>query len=233
MLISEDYSTRLLTSEEREGWLNWSLDFFTEDPALQKPYVDITLQLDITETHDQYKKQSISGSFFSFLIWHFMQILKDHLSFRLRQIEGKWYVIDNPPIFVPVAILGQQRFADLLLLNVTQMSYPEFSAYYLQQLSLARNGKAEKITAEIFFLSQFFGNLPNLQFTGLTLHSRHGPITGQSFFYFGKRYFLGEKMFIPFAAKLHHACADPFVLDLFLQDFQRRMELDSSGYERP
>jgi chloramphenicol O-acetyltransferase type A len=98
----------------------------------------------------------------------------------------------------------------------------EFVIQYRQKLDHIRSDRGERTTPEIFLLSCFLGNLPNLQFTGLTLHSQQSEVIGQPFFYFGKRYWQNDQLFIPFAAKLHHACKDPFVLDLLMQDFLKR-----------
>jgi chloramphenicol O-acetyltransferase len=224
MQIPERYQPELLADHHRAGWLDWSLDFFTDQEVLQNPYVDITLQLEVSNAYALYQKQAVKeSSFFAFLVWHFMQTLKNHLSFKLRLVNDTWYIIHNPPIFIPVAIGGHLRFSELVLNNVTLLDYQEFSALYRQELNKARAGQERQATAEDFYFSYSFGNLPNLQFTGLTLHYRQENISGQTMFYFGKRYEQAGKMYIPLAVKLHHACTDPFVLDLFLQDFQQRM----------
>jgi chloramphenicol O-acetyltransferase type A len=111
-----------------------------------------------------------------------------------------------------------------VLNDVVRLDYVQFSSLYRQELDKIRAGQGQRATAESFYFSLFFGNLPNLQFTALTLHYRQEPIAGQSMFYFGKRYQADNKLYIPFASKLHHACTDPFVLDLLLRDFQQRMD---------
>lgn len=224
MPIPAHYQARLLDASELTGWFDWSLDFFTDPHVLQTPYVDITLQLDVTEAYQCYRRQPGDGSFFAFLVWNFMRTLKDHLSFKLRLVDTQWYVIENPPLLIPVAVGGQQRFVELVLDNVSLLDYAEFSTLYQQQLQQARAGNGRRATAEEYYFSHFFGNLPNLQFTGLTLHYRQGDIAGNTFFYFGKRYPIAQRLYIPLAVKLHHACTDPYVLDLLLQDLQRRIE---------
>jgi chloramphenicol O-acetyltransferase len=224
MQIPAHYQAELLASHHREGWLDWSLDFFTDPEILQVPYIDITLQLDVTNAYTLYQQQlNQDGSFFAFLVWHFVQTLKNHFSFKLRLVNGHWYIIHNPPVLIPVAVGGQQRFFELILNDTVQLDYPQFSRLYRQELDKARAGHGELASVESYCFSHFFGNLPNLQFSGLTLHYRQTPILGQTMFYFGKRYELDGKLYIPFAVKLHHACTDPFVLDLLLQDFQQRM----------
>lgn len=52
MIIPEKYQPRLITEAEKEGYLNWSLNFFTNPNILQNPYIDLTLQLDVTLEKD-------------------------------------------------------------------------------------------------------------------------------------------------------------------------------------
>ena len=90
------------------GWLGWSLPFFSE-PVLQNPHSDLTLQLDVCNAFAQYQGRSQEGeqaSFFAFLVWHLAQTLAQHPSFNLRHVQGGWYVLRNPPIFIPVAVGG-------------------------------------------------------------------------------------------------------------------------------
>ncbi len=149
--------------------------------------------------------------------------MKNHLSFKLRKIENSWYVVDNLPVFIPVATYTKSRFANMILYDVTLYSnYEEFSRYYMAQLQISRSDHSISDVRYLHEISQFFGNLPNLQFTSARRSSTIKKIDGQSSFTFGKRYLIGENLFIPLAVKLHHACADPFVFDKLLQDFQRR-----------
>ncbi|MBN3926022.1 CatA-like O-acetyltransferase [Nostoc sp. NMS4] len=223
MIIPIKYQPRLLDDKAKEGYLNWSLDFFTDANVIQVPCIDLTIQLEVTDAYKMYQSNPQEGAtFFSFLIWHLVQTLKNHFSFHLRLIENQWYILDNPPVTIPVAVGGQDRFWEMLLENISQMSYPEFISQYRQKLELIRKGKGQRVEVETFSLSCCFGNLPNLQFTGLTLNWRRDEIIGQPYFYFGKRYWQNNQLFIPFAAQLHHACNDPFVFDLLIQDFQQR-----------
>jgi chloramphenicol O-acetyltransferase type A len=220
MMIPEHFRPELLRSELRKGWREWALDFFTEEDVAQSPYVDITLQLDVTAAYAWYRNQGVEGaSFFAFLLWHLAQTLMRHPDFNLRRVDGEWYQLHNPPIFVPVAVGGSIRFQEMVLEDVYQRDYTDFIAYYADALRRAREGRtSHEETSRYFYLGHLIGNLPTLQFSALTLHWRAG-IAGHTAFYFGKRYWVGEKLTIPFAAKLHHACTDPFTLDLLLQDF--------------
>jgi chloramphenicol O-acetyltransferase type A len=78
---------------------------------LQIPYLDITLQLDVSTAYARYQQQPHQeASFFAFLVWHFVQTIDQHISFKLRVVNGTWYIVHNPPIVIPVAVGGQQRF---------------------------------------------------------------------------------------------------------------------------
>ena len=225
MIIPEKYQPRLLTESEKEGYLNWSLNFFTTTDIMQNPSIDITLQLEVTQAYQIYQKiKDEHSTFFGFLLWHLVQIMPHHFYFQLRFINNDWYVIENPPIFVPVAIGGKKRFSQILLENVAKKTYSDFIKEYRNKLNQVRAGKEEKIEPEIYLLSCFIGNLPSLQFSGITLHWQKNFIEGHPRFYFGKRYWQSDQIFIPFAVKLHHATTDPFVLDLLIQDFQRQFD---------
>ncbi|MDO6387316.1 CatA-like O-acetyltransferase [Uliginosibacterium sp. 31-12] len=217
------WSARPLSSAEREGYLDWALDFFTDETVAQDPFVDITLQLDVTEAHAAYRAQSLAGlSFFSFLIWHLAQAMQGQPDFQLRRFHTEWWVLENAPIVVPVAIGGAQRFTELLLENTTRLSLADFAGHYRQQLDAARRGELPRLPETTFLAACFIGNLPQLRFSGLSLHWRQSRIQCQPGFYFGQRYEQGGRLLIPMAAKLHHACTDPHVLNALITDFQQR-----------
>lgn len=219
------WGCRPLTDQERAGYLDWSLDFFTDRTVEQDPFIDITLQLDVTEAHARYRQLALPElTFFSYLIWHLAGALQGQLSFKLRKIEGEWCVLENAPIVVPVAIGGQMRFCELLLENVSQQSLAEFAGQYRRQLEAARAGQVPRMGPLTFLAACLMGNLPQLQFTALKLHWRKGDIQGQPNFYFGQRYTQDGRLMIPLAAKLHHACTDPFVLNRVIDEFRRRIE---------
>ena len=229
MSIPAKYEPELIDAKSKEGWLNWSLDFFTDPNVWQMPYLDITIQLDVTNAYAAYQDNQVPGpTFFAFLVWHLAQTLVLHPSFNMRFIENQWYILKNPPILIPVAVGGKERFWEVILENVSKISYEEFVPQYRLKVEQARKGQGKRADFQSFCLSHSLGNLPNLQFTGLTLHWRQDAMIGQPMFYFGKRYEKESTLFIPFAAKLHHACADPFVLDLLLRDFKKRF-VNQSG----
>lgn len=224
-MIPERFQPEPLSAEIREGWLDWSLDFFGSGEERQDPHLDITVQLDVTEAYRQYLNvKHLGGSFFACLLWRLAQVLARQPSFNLRRVDGTWYILHNPPVFVPVAVGGAQRFQEMLLEDVRLMNYAGFIRYYDAQLQKARAFQLNRSDAGRYFhFAHSIVNLPNLQFTGLTLHWKSQQMIGQSLFYFGKRYQRDDKLFIPMAAKLHHACTDLLVFDLLIQDYQREI----------
>lgn len=218
------YAPRLLTDAEKQGYLDWSLDFFTDAGVRQDPFVDITLQLDVTQAYANYQANAAAGlSFFSFLIWHLAQAMQAHSGFKLRKVGEHWLVLENAPIVVPVAVGGAQRFKELLLRDASRQSLADFASQYRRQLDAARSDEPRAhLDPDTFLTACFIGNLPDLQFTALSLHWRQSHIQCQPSFYFGKRYSQGAQSFIPLAVKLHHACTDPFVLNALMADFMGR-----------
>lgn len=212
------------------AWLRWSLGFFTE-PVQQNPHLDITLQLDLTEAHAAYQQRKSrhdgAGSFFGYLLWHLARALACQPSFNLRWVDGEWFRLHNPPIFVPVAVGGETRFRDLLLEGVKDLDYAAFLAVYQRQLEAARRPDGLRPDhSQGFRFAHFIGNLPYLRFTALSLHWRADQTIGQSIFYFGQRYREGERLMLPLSVKLHHACTDPLVLNELLADFTSRCRAD-------
>lgn len=221
MRIPTQYEPELLSPEQRGGWFDWSLDFFTDTSVLQMPYIDITLQLDVTDAYTNYQQLNLNeASFFTYLVWQLMQTIATQSSFKLRKVDEDWYFIHNPPIVIPVAVGGQQRFFEIVLDDVIKLPLSDFCQQFHSAVKQARDGKGQRATPEQFYFSTFFGNLPNLKFTGLTLHYRHCAVDAQTLFYFGQRYTLNERLYIPFAAKLHHATTDPFVLNELISAWQ-------------
>ena len=89
-MIPERYKPEPLSPEQQGSWLSWSLGFFTE-PVLQNPYLDVTLQHDVTTAHAAYQagKDELAGqgTFFAYLVWHLAQTLAAHPSMNLRWIN--------------------------------------------------------------------------------------------------------------------------------------------------
>ncbi|MBL1209658.1 CatA-like O-acetyltransferase [Geminocystis sp. GBBB08] len=223
IIIPEKYQPRLLNEIDKEGYLNWSLDFFTKNDILQNPSIDLTIQLEVTKAYKIYESvKNKESTFFAFLIWNLVKILPNHFCFNLRLFENNWYILDNPPIVIPIAIGGKERFSEMVLEDVNQLSYNDFIRQYRWNLENIRKGEGKRVEAVTYLLSCFIGNLPNLRFTSLTLHWQKNLIEGQPMFYFGERYWKKEKLYIPLAVKLHHSVTDPFVYSLLIQDFQNQ-----------
>lgn len=221
----EAWGCRPLADNEKSGYLAWSLDFFTDSQVEQDPFIDITLQLDVTDAYAGYRGQAVPGlTFFSYLAWHLAHAMQGQIGFKLRKIDDAWFVLENAPIVVPVAVGGEMRFCELLLQDACRQTLPEFALQYRDQLDAARTGGAPRMAPLTFLAATLMGNHPQLQFTGLKLHWRKGDIQCQPCFYFGQRYSLGERLMIPMAIKLHHACADGFVLNALLEDFRLRIK---------
>lgn len=88
MPIPAKYEPELMDSRSKEGWFEWSLDFFTDPNVLQVPYLDLTIQLDVTEAYAIYQDYKVDGStFFAFLLWHLAQTLHSHTSFKMRTVK--------------------------------------------------------------------------------------------------------------------------------------------------
>lgn len=218
----ESYGLRPLTSDERQGWLDWSLDFFSDARTPQSPYLDITLAVDVTQAwHRHDARRQEGSSLFAWLTWSLLQTLARHPGFRMRQLDGEWWVVENPPLVVPVAVGGSQRFVEMVLPDGIGSSWESYASRYAEQLARLRSGVVQRAAWNEFSLGVLFGNLPHLAFTGLTLHSHGGDAPGRCSFYAGQRHWQGHRLIMPLAVKLHQASADPWLLDQLLADWRR------------
>lgn len=229
--LLRNWGCRPLAEQEKSDYFAWSLDFFTDHRVEQDPYVDLTIQLDVTEAYARYQRLALpSLTFFAYLVWHLARAMQEELSFKLRKINGDWCVLENAPIVVPAAVGGEMRFRELLLQDTCLQTLSEFAQQYRNQLKAARSGELPRVAPLSFLSACLIGNLPNLQFTALSLSWRKGDIQCQPYFYFGQRYRQGERLMIPLAAKLHHACMDPFVFNALIEKFRSR--IDAMGDEQ-
>ena len=218
----ESYRLRSLTAQEREGQLAWSLDFFTDPHTTQAPYLDITLALDVSRAwHRHDSNRQAGATFFAWLTWSLLQTLAKHPGFLMRQLDGEWWVVENPPLVVPVAVGGAQRFVELVLPDGIGSSWETYAVSYAEQLTRLRAGCVQRVDWNAFSLGVWFGNLPHLAFTGLTLHSHGGDAAGRCSFYAGQRQWQGDRLMMPLAVKLHHANSDPWLLDQLLMDWRQ------------
>ncbi|MEL6535496.1 MAG: CatA-like O-acetyltransferase [Bacteroidota bacterium] len=217
------YAGRKLDMDSLSSYEQWALPFFHQQDVVKEPHLQMTLQLDITEALAYYRaevKGMPGATFTAYLIWHLSQTTSRHPCFRYRCIEGEWYVLDNLPVFTPIAIGGDARFSETLLENVIPSTLAEFFPYYQGQLTKGRSREDFQPLSNLEWGGALFvGNLPNLQFTGFTLHMSAFHM-GRPYFYFGKRYTQQERDFIPMLITFDHANLDPFVLSSFMEDFE-------------
>ena len=38
----------------------------------------------------------------------------------MRLVDDQWYILDNPPVIIPVAIGGKERFKELFLEDISK-----------------------------------------------------------------------------------------------------------------
>ena len=216
----------LATTELPGDYQRWALDCFTNPKLVPNPYLDITVQLDIS-TASAIALEELSkgkGTLTAWFIWKLIQSLKEFSCFQWRYIEGQWYEVQNPPLFSPIAVGRANRFVSLIIENAFKMSWQEFAETWIDlKEKIQSGGTFDTNDTEIFGFSQFIGNLPNLHFTSLILNQPNSFC--QHFFYFGQRRSDVKSVTImPLAAKLHHSSCDPYVFDLLLQNYLQRLE---------
>ena len=222
MTIPARFDPCPLVESEREGWLAWSLPFFTDVTHPQNPHLSITLTLNVTRALQHHQAGNHEVSFFAWLAWSLLQVMADHSAFLLRRVEEEWWQIRNPPLVVPVAVGGRQRFVELVLEDVIGESWPDFAERYSRRLNALRAGDVQRADWVAYNLGVLVGSLPNLPFTGFSLHSHGGDAAGRCVFYFGARCERDGETTMPLAVQLHHATTDPYVLDQLLRDWRHR-----------
>lgn len=196
----------------------WAQDFFTNPAVIHDPYLDITLQLDVTDARRAYEAQA-AGSFTAFLYFHLIQALRGHPEFFYRRVDGQWLRIANPPLFFPIARgTKHDRFYEAYIPDVLRVSWREFAELYRMEVEQSKSSP-KLLPTGCFVYSLFIGNLPNLHFTGLSLHVNDRS-SGQPFFYFGKRYRSEGQLMASLCIKFHHSTVDPYIIDLLVRDFQ-------------
>lgn len=223
--ILDDFQGTPLNLDTLSSYERWALTFFHNEEEVLDPNVDLTLQLDTTSAEKQYhqkyhdpKKSSLTA----YLYWCLIQAMKKHACFSWRIIDKKWYQFKNLPLTFPILVDSRARFNDILIRNVFSMDCDEFCMNYRAAINKAITRKKEWIPTpyDIWRLSIFIGNQPNLQFTALSPHIQKKK-TGMPLIYLGRRYKSGHKLLIPFFIHFDHSNLDPYVIDLFLKDFQR------------
>ena len=225
----ERYNGRKLTEEEKITYEKWSLNFFHQPNVVQEPYLQMTLQVDITRALENYAanfKHIEGASFTAYLMWHVVQAGKKHPYFRYRKIQDEWYIFDELPLYAPIAVGGDARFADLKLEPFVNITLEDFFPIYRNTQNQLFAQKEFLPLSPIYWQNAWFiGNLPNLQFTGFQLHTS-AIKNGRPFFYFGKRYLQGGKQMIPLLIAFDHSNLDPYVLSAYMDDFQLLIDGD-------
>lgn len=204
----------------------WAFDYFTNPKLVPDPYLDITVQLDISSAASIWRDNLSAGpgSLTAWLTWKLLQSLKPLSCFQWRCIDGHWFEVRSPPLFHPVAVEGPDRFANLIVEDPFRMSWREFAESWTHQKSrILSEGAFDSGDASMFGFSHHIGNLPTLHFTSLVLHQPASFC--QPFFHFGARRPDGQgAMIMPLAAKLHHSSCDPLVLDRLLRNYLQRLQ---------
>lgn len=219
------YGAQRVDTEALTGYPRWAQGFFVDPERVPNPYLDLTLQQDITEGAAHYRTHYaavLGASLTAYLSWCLMRTLQRHPAFRLRFVEGTWYELARPPLIFPVAVGGAQRFTEVLIEDAAPLSFTDFAQAYRSGIDSGLSGKGYLIESERFSLAQFIGNLPKLRFSALTLHHTQ-PACAAPIFYFGQRYPEADRLLMPLASKLHHGNTDPFVLEALLSDFNRTL----------
>ncbi|NET61289.1 MAG: hypothetical protein F6K47_35730 [Symploca sp. SIO2E6] len=223
----EKYEANPLDTEQyKNSYVGWALEHFTDETKILNPYLDLTLRLDLTDAQSNYQDnfKNEYSTFTSFLIWKLLKSVQAHPPFRWRYVRQKWYQINNPPLFYPLAVGGASRFGELVIDNATKLGWMEFSQLYKNQKdSILANPILPSSRTYAYQLGQFVGNLPSLDFLNFAMHTHRGST--QSFFYFGKRTYDNnqQRLTVPLAIKFHHSNLDPLLVELLVRDYTTQL----------
>lgn len=214
-----------LSLQGLSGYETWALRHFHDTLQVADPQLEMTLQLDINAAlaaFDSSYAQAPGASLTAYLYWRLLQALELHPCFTWRRLEGRWYAFRNLPLYFPVAVGGRERFNDVLLENPFRLDWPVFCRRYSKTVAsvLQLRIPFDPIGSAVWDLAVFIGNLPHLQFTAFSMHRQAMP-TGRPIFYFGRRYQAAGSLHLPLYVQFDHANTDPYVLNLFLADYQR------------
>jgi chloramphenicol O-acetyltransferase len=174
MNLLERYEALPLQRRDISGsYQAWALDYFTNPELVPDPYIDITVQLDISPAVSLWQERLSAGkgSLTAWLTWNLLQSLHEFPCFQWRFIEGQWFEVQNPPLFCPVAAETNDRFVNMVMENPFRMSWQEFEACWFDlKQRLLTEGRFDAGDASVFGFSHFIGNLPNLHFSSLVMH---------------------------------------------------------------
>jgi len=217
-------------------WHSRMANYFL-DPRLNG-YLDYSAQLNIDQAFKTYEKEvkpSFSNStFFGFLLWHFIQVLKRpediFKTYHFRKIQNTWYIVNNPAIVIPVYLSGGKDIKEAVIQNAYKIeTLSEWLDIYTQAVTDVRAGVTQPIPPTLFTLSHMFGNLPGIPFDSFNLHFFPKSYQGRIFAYFGQRYFPGLRFFpgsglkgamhVPFTIKYPHGTVNPTDVIYILEEF--------------
>lgn len=219
------YEGHLIDVEKISQYEKLALKFFQNKDVIRDPNLQITLQVDISNAMDYFNaelKKFEFASFTGYLIWCTVKAMDKHPCFRYRKIEGEWYCFNNLSVFSPIAVGGNNRFSDIQIENVAKDSLIDFMKNYKAHVNQALASQADfsPIHPLVWAASHFIGNLPNLQFTGMQMHSSVID-SGRPLFYFGKRYREGASWKVPLSITFDHSNIDFYILSAYMEDFNQ------------
>ncbi len=224
--IIEKFQGYKLSRDKLTPYESWALNFFHDKSHVSNPFLNVTMQLDISEARKNYLenyKPLTGASFTAFLTWNLIKSLKKQDCFSYRRFNDEWYRFDNLPVYIPVLVGNAFRFQEFFLEDVMESNWKAFSSAYTDNIERVRNNldQFKVISPIIFNLATHIGNLSYLNFTGFTLHGVDA--TGRNLFYFGKRTELNDKWNQPLNVTIDHTTADPYILNLLIEDFTQEL----------
>ncbi len=224
--IIEKFQGYKLSRDDLTPYECWALNFFHDKSQISSPFLNVTMQLDITEARQNYLenyKPLTGASFTAFITWSLIKSLKKQDCFSYRRLNDEWFKFNNLPIYIPVLVGKEFRFQEIFLEDVMNSDWGKFSLVYTDNIEKIRNNsdKFKVISPIIFNLATHIGNLAYLNFTGFTLHGVDA--TGRNLFYFGKRTEVNSKLNLPLNVTIDHSTADPYVLNLLIEDFMQEL----------
>lgn len=218
-----EYSGHLLDLKSLSDYDRASMTYFTDHETTRQPRLNISFPLDVTRIHNTFEKMAkISDTFTGYLTWGVLAAMRLHPYLSWRFMNGRWYAFDDLPLFIPVATASPgNRFVSVILKHVAAANWLSFSKMYKSAIDEARQNWLNPFGDQLHWSNyHFIGNLPDFQFTSLTLHES-GIETARPIFYFGRRYENRDSLFVPLAIQFHHATFDPVRLSNFIADFNR------------
>ncbi len=146
--VLEIFEATELDMSKCSDYEKWALNYFHKKEFVSNPFLDFTLQLDITGLRSKYDNQyckTKEASFTAYLVWSLFQAIKEFPCLSYRKIDGRWYHLKNLPLFFPVAVDTKERFHEIYIENVFKYDWEDFCKEYSKQIEEAKN-PSEKYT---------------------------------------------------------------------------------------